>query len=174
MKANQTLWLALIAIVAGVLGGSMSNARLLSAQSTTTQIKTQALDVVDQSGRSRIRMATNPQSGAAAITLYDTTSSSARIVVGTLADGTTSVVLNDGSGQRRASFDIFSNGAVRVAMSNSDQTGGLVLGSSDKSILTFSDGNQKQRATFGLTSAGDPAIAIYDSNGKVTWKEPAH
>ena len=89
-----------------------------------------------------------------------------------MPDGTSNIVLMDGNGKRRASFDFLPQGSVRLALVNSALTGGSVLASDSQSALVFSDNNQRKRAAFGLNAADEPALAIYDGDGKAIWSAP--
>jgi hypothetical protein len=174
----RTFWpMLLAALLAGFAGGVFSNFRPALAQQTSTPtslpyIQAQKLEIIDQSGKVRLSLGSNPQTGAAGLSMFDGTSKSPRILIGEPGDGTNTIVLQDVNGKRLASLDLLPEGTPRLALFNS--TGGsIVLGAADKSVLTFNDNSQRSRATIGLDSTGQPALAIYDSTGKVVWLVPS-
>jgi len=175
MNLKTHVPMLLAASLAGFAGGAASNSRIAQAQQSPTNIpyiQTKNVDVIDQSGKVRIRLSTSSANGASGLEMFDGTSTNPKIVVGTLPDGTSNILLMDGNGKRRASFDFLPQGSVRLALVNAALTGGLVLGSDNESVLIFSDNNKKKRAAFGMSVLDDPGLGIYDGDGKVIWSAP--
>jgi len=174
MKYRGKILLVITALVGGIVGGIVSNARPSSAQvgpTKTPYIQTGRLELLDQSGKVRIRLAISPENKAAGVVLYDATHTNPAVVIQTLPDGTSNIQLQDENGQRRASFDYMTQG-VRLALLNSSLSGGTVLAAGTSPSLTFSDRNEKARAGLGLSSSDNPTVQLLDGTGTVLWSAP--
>jgi len=175
MKHRRETLIMIMALLCGFVGGITSNARPSTAQPVPTKIpyiQTGRLELLDPSGKVRIRLAISPENGAAGVVLYDSTHSNARIIVQAYPDGTSNIQLQDENGQRRASLDYLTQGAVRLALVNSSLSGGTVLGTNNSPLLTLSDHSDKVRAAFGLNSSDSPNLQLLDGAGSVLWSAP--
>lgn len=108
-----------VAFSAGFFGGMASNPRASFAQEGPEAIQVARIDAVDQTGKVRIRLATNPQTGKAGLSIFDATSNSPRILIGELADGTNIIQLQDVKTNKVSSFDLLPGGTSRLADFNS-------------------------------------------------------
>lgn len=175
MKHSRMVLLMLTALLCGFVGGFASNARSSAAQALPTKIpyiQTGRLELLDPSGKVRIRLAVRPENGAAGLILYDSAHSNPRIIVQVQPDGTSNIQLQDENGQRRASFDYLTQGVVRLVLINSSLSGGTVLGTNNSPLLTLSDHNDKVRAAFGLSSSDNPNLQLLNGSGSVLWSAP--
>jgi hypothetical protein len=173
---KSTLSILLSALIGAISAAVISNARPtapVQAPTRTQYIQAERIDVVDRTGKLRISLTTNPQNGTASVSVsvFDPTHTSPRIILGTMADGTSNIQLEDENGQRRASLD-YLQGAARLVLLTSSPSGGVVLGSSDTSLLTFRDHSDRQRAVLGLSQSDDPTVQFLNDTGGVIWAAP--
>lgn len=165
----------LVALLAGFFGGAASSRQSSAAPAGITSIqfiRTQGVEVIDRTGKVRIGLSTNPQTGAAMVSMFDPSNNSPHIIIGTQIDGSSNIQMSDSSGNKRASLDLLANGAVRLALTTAASQGGIVLGTGDKSALVFRDNSNRVRAAVGLDGTDSPTVAIYDESNKVIWTAP--
>lgn len=143
-----------------------------SIQQTPSIVKAQRFELVDTSGKTRIAMSINSETGAAGISLYDANNSVPRILIGTSVDGNAEISLDDTSGNKRAELSLTSK-MVRLSIVAPSLKGGVVLGSTtDKTAILFNDDTPTPRAVLGLTPAREPNLTIYDQNHQPIWSAP--
>jgi hypothetical protein len=172
MNLKGAVPILVVAISAGFLGGMVFNLHSVLAEPGPQTIRAQQFELLDATGKVRVKLASNPQSGASGIFIFDPSNASPRIFMGISADGGTNIQLMDGDGKRRASFDLLAQGSARLSLVNSDFKGGAVLATSDNSQLVFSDDNQKPRLILGVAKSSDPAVVFYDENKNLIWSAP--
>src|SRR5713101_366270 len=100
----------MVGFFAGLIGGIASGSRPSLAQQIPPTIQAQTIqaqniEVLDRSGKLRMRLASNPQTGAAGVSIFDASNGTARIIIGALVDGTSDIQIMDANGNRRASLD---------------------------------------------------------------------
>jgi hypothetical protein len=168
---RQKLNLVALAAVATIsCAGIMGSCR--SSQQIPSIVKAQRFELVDSSGKTRIAMSMNPETGAAGISLYDAGNPAPRILIGTSSDGNAEISLDDSDGNKRAELSLTSK-MVRLSIVAPSLRGGVVLGSSaDKTAILFNDDTPAPRAVLGLTPAREPNLTIYDQNKLPIWSTP--
>lgn len=170
MKTTVNVSLLLLAVGLGFEVGSY---RAVSAAAGPAVISAQELRIVDGRGALRAAIAVNPQSGAAALSVFEPNNTNPRVIVGVRSDGLGTVEFRDSAGAKRAELVSTGAGAVRLAFWDQDAQRAAsprLAASVDPqngvaSISMFGANNSKPRVLVGVRSDGIGSLEFRDGDG---------
>ena len=169
---NTTVNLLLLVLAIG-LGFEVGSYRAVCAAAGPAVITAQGLRIVDGQGSLRAAISVNPQTGAAALSVFEPNNANPRVMVGIRGDGLGTVEFKDSAGAKRAELVSTGAGAVRLAFWDQDAQSALsprLAASVDPqsgvaSVSMFGTNNSKPRVLVGVRSDGIGSLEFRDGNG---------
>lgn len=151
MKRRQYLLMVVISIVAGLIGGAVSN-RMLVSRIAMAQEKQETNEITADSVYAKEFRLVN-DSGATLVLLSP-------------VGGSPSLLFADDNGVPRISIGLLPDGSPGVCLHDSDRVGRILMvvlpdGSPG---ISLRDSNEKQRIAIGLLPDGRPSVDLSDIN----------
>ena len=175
MQKRQYGLLLVLAITAGVMGGTVSNRLFMNlpafAQKASQQgevIRAERLEVVDKSGKRRAWFGLAPH-GNAGLGLYDQNENiSATLTV--TPERTTGLILVNKDGNRRAGLVLSAEDEPTLELYDKDKKCRmkLALATGEEPQLWLNDRNENPRIAVGLSPDGSATLGVANSDHKAT------
>jgi hypothetical protein len=148
----------------GALVLATALATIYATQPVPNVITAHEFDVVDSSGRVRVRM--NVDTNRSAIELYDVHGME-RAELSLNSSGEPKIVLTDAQGNSRAGMFVNPSGEPNIVLGDAKgkPRAGMTIDSSGTPSITLNDAQGMKRASMSVNSSGAPSIGLSDAKG---------